>query len=183
MPSDERFYMAFGELTAAFAHMEADIRRFISGLAFRSDPTIAGAFLDSSQLAANLNTLRKLARRFWNEQTRIDALASSVERIKSQRNLFIHGLWNPASFGQPDGAAEVLDLKTAYEAEPTTKKWSYGDTQRFSLAQFVSIHAQVREIIEEIENLMDSLEDGEEIQFGGHSGAQYSWRPVTITDE
>jgi len=161
--------------------MEADIRRLISGIAFRSDQTIASAFLDSSQLAANLTILRKLARKFWDDQARIEALAASIERLRPQRNLFIHGLWSPATFGEQGGAARVTDLKTRYEVKPTSRMWSYGGSQSFMLEDFRGIHSEVVAIIAEIESLMEHLEDGDEIEFGGHSGFHIAGKPVSTS--
>jgi len=180
LTSENRFYLVFGQVTAVFAHMEADIRRLISGIAFRSDQTIASAFLDSSQLASNLSILRKLARKFWDDQARIEALTTSVERLRPQRNLFIHGLWSPSTFGQPGGAARVMDLKTRYEVNPTYKKWSYGYCESFSLEEFRNIHSEVISIIAEIERLMEHLEDGDEIAFGGHSGSHIAGVPASM---
>jgi hypothetical protein len=181
LTSDNRFYLVFGQITAVFAHMEADIRRLISGIAFRSDQTIASAFLDSSQLAANLTILRKLARKFWDDQARIEALAASVERLRPQRNLFIHGLWSPGTFGQQGGAARVMDLKTRYEVKPSSRMWSYGGSQSFSLDDFRNIHTEIISIITEIESLMQHLEDGDEIEFGGHSASHIAGKPVSIS--
>lgn len=187
--TDTRFYCAFGQLAADFARLEAALRSLIAGVAFGSDPAIAGVFLERSQLSANVEILKKLAKKFWAEQARIEAISHSIDQLRPERNLFIHGLWSPSSFGEGEGCAKVMDLKTTYPPsstvphaaveEPDQKTWTCGKDQTYTLDQFKAIHSKVVATIEEIEALMDHLEQRYEIHFQGPFAELKIFRPQT----
>jgi hypothetical protein len=159
------FYTNFGIITCAFATVESDLRILISGIAFKGESVAAAAFLDKSQLAENITVLRKLSRQYWEEKEYFDEIVKQFDKIRSIRNLFIHGLWRPSSFGEENGKAHVTDLKTFYEENDDKRTWKHGETREFSISDFQEILDQINSIREKIQNLCEILED-EEITFG-----------------
>lgn len=177
---NDKFYSAFGVLTAAFSRMEADLRSLISGIAFGEKSVVASAFLDSSQLSENLRILRKLSRQYWDEESEILNIVKAIESIRETRNLFIHGIWHPGSFDQPNGFATVTDLKTTYEGDNTKRSWWHSQTLQFSISDFQNILDSVHEIIEKIEKVRELFSSNDEIIFD-REGFTATLKPVRIS--
>ncbi len=175
------FYSAFGVLTVAFSRMEADLRKLISGIAFNDNSIVASAFLDSSQLNENIRILKKLSRQYWeDEEERFLEIITSIGSIRETRNLFIHGVWNPGKFGEPNGFATVTDLKTAYKGDEEQRSWNHSQTLQYSINDFQKILDSVYEIIGKIENLCEHFTEDEDIQFG-HGGLTAHMKPVIVS--
>jgi len=178
---NEKFYSAFGILTVAFASMEAKLRSLISGIAFGGDSVVSSAFLDSSQLGGNLNVLRKLSKKYWDKEELFLDIIKSTESIRSTRNLFIHGIWIPRTFGEPNGYATVTDLKTKYEKDEKTRSWTHGQTSEYNITDFQDILDNVNSIKEKIENLCKLFEiEDNDIHFG-MEGKTISTEPIQIS--
>ncbi|WP_143157515.1 hypothetical protein [Rubritalea squalenifaciens] len=165
------FYSIIGKLTVLFARMEGDLRALISGLAFAGASVTASTFLDSSQLLSNLKTLRKIARQYPEHEEGIKNLASSIERIRQDRNLFIHGIWNPNTFDTVNGAALVKDLNTNYEISTNSRSWTSGRSRSFQYKDFTDIYKKIVSIVREIESIMKSLENDPDYEFEFEMGS------------
>lgn len=177
---NNRFYSTFGILTAAFSRMEADVRMLISGIAFGGNSVIASAFIDTSQLSENLTVLRKLSRQYWDKETLFLDIVKSIESIRETRNLFIHGIWQPGNFDEPNGFATVTDLKTKYEKEKTKRTWVHSQTQQFSITDFQNILDSINSATEKIRKLCELFEmEDDDIHFG-QGGLTASLEPVLI---
>jgi|WetSurMetagenome_2_1015567.scaffolds.fasta_scaffold00054_15 hypothetical protein len=177
---NDKFYLAFGVLTVAFSRMEADLRMLISGIAFGDKSVVASAFLDASQLSENLRILRKLSRQYWDEENEILIVIKAIESTRETRNLFIHGIWHPGSFGQPGGFATVTDLKTTYEENNAERSWNHSQTLQFSINDFQNILDSVNEVIREIAKVCDLFSSNNEMQFG-QGGFTATLKPVIIS--
>ena len=177
---NQRFYPAFGFLTCAFAEMEADLRMLIAGVAFGENKITAATFLDSSQLGENVQTLRKLARQHWDHDAAFIDIAKRIEKLRPTRNLFIHGLWRPGTFGEPNGTACVRDLNSAYEAQPTQRTWVRGKETAYTVDDFNALLREIGAVIEHIKKLSDALEKDEDIEFG-HFGATTTGKPLRMS--
>jgi len=163
------FFIAFGKLANAFAHMEGEIRRLITGLAFNDDNVTASAFLDSSQMRGNLKTLRKLSRQHFGFEEHFEKIIREADRLTDRRNLFIHGIWTPHEFSK-GGIALVTDLKTKYKKEENgARTWATGQAEKFTQEDFATTLSQVRAVVIEIGNLMKSLSIDGEVEFPNRS--------------
>jgi hypothetical protein len=176
---NEKFYSAFGVLTVAFSRMEADLRMLIAGIAFDGNAVVASAFLDSSQLNENIKILRKLSRRSWEEEDQLLEIAKAAEAIRETRNLFIHGIWLPNSFGEPDGFATVTDIRTTFERDEEKRSWSHSQTKRFSLSDFQKVLDSVIEISDKIEKACNRFESEKDIKFC-EGGLTASLKPIQV---
>ena len=134
-----KFYSAFGVLTAAFSKMEAELRILISGMAFKNEAVVASAFMDGSQLRDNLDVLQKIGRQYWDSHKTITTIVKRTEKLKVTRNLFIHGIWSPGTFGELGGSASVTDLRTKFEDKTTIRSWSHSQKEEYTLDQFQKI--------------------------------------------
>jgi len=177
---NDKFYSAFGVLTVAFSKMEADLRILISGIAFGEKSVVASAFLDSSQLSENVRILKKLSRQYWDEESEILGIIKAIGSLRETRNLFIHGIWHPGSFDQPNGFATVTDLKTTYEEDESKRSWSHSQTLQFSISDFENILDSVHEVIERIEKVCDRFSSNDEFQFSP-GGFTATLKPVTMS--
>lgn len=177
---NNRFYLAFGVITAAFSCLEADVRELLSGIAFGSNHVIASAFMDSSQLGGNINVLKKLARQYWDKEELFSDIIKSVESIRYTRNLFIHGNWMPNNFGEPNGYAIVVDLKTKYQEFEKSKNWSHGQNFKYNIEDFQNIFTLINTVINKIKNLCILLEEeNDDIHFS-MIGSTISFSPFEV---
>ena len=142
----ENFYTVFGFLACAFAEMEADLRALVAGLAFADDVVTAATFLDSSQLAENTATLRKLARQHEEHENAMIEIAKRIEKLRVTRNLFIHGLWTASDFTKAGGKATVRDLNTVYDKRPTSRRWTRGEAREYSVSDFNALLSEIHTI-------------------------------------
>jgi hypothetical protein len=176
---NHNFYTAFGYLTCAFAEMEADLRILISGVAFNDNAITASAFLDNSQLNANISILRKLAKQYWEHDTAFTDIAQKLEQLRPVRNQFIHGLWKPGKRGDVDRLATVQDLKTSYEEEGTSRIWKHGQHRTYSIAEFDSILKDIHSVTASITVLCKVLEEDEDLDFKSF-GSTSKGKPVRM---
>ncbi len=179
---NQKFYSAFGILTTAFAHMEADIRMLLAGIAFRDEKIFAAAFLDGSHLSENVSILRKISLSFVGDEHRFTEVLDIIEKIRIKRNLFVHGLWSPKDFGAPDGFAVVRILRTKHENKKGGRLWRHGGEERFTARDFQSILNDVNDIIRKIDGLCAWLEKDEEFEFY-HQGSTSIHRSIVSLDE
>jgi len=163
------FYENFGRLANTFAYMEGNVRRLIAGVAFKDDFVTASVFLDSSQLRNNLKMIRKLAKQYLIYEEDFRNIASSVDKIVDKRNLFIHGIWTPNTFGEDDGFALVQDLKTKHFDNARARTWASGQAEKVSLSDFHEIFKAIRGVVDLIEELIKKLEKDEDYEFNGHT--------------
>ena len=178
---NERFYSAFGILTAAFCSMEAEVRALICGIAFGGNSVVASAFMDSSQLGGNLNVLRKISKKYWDKEELFLDIVKSIESIRLIRNLFIHGIWVSRNFGEPNGYATVTDLKTKYEKDKKTRTWTHGQTSEYSINDFQDILDNVNSIKQKIEDLCESFKSEDDDIHFGMEGRTVSMAPMRIS--
>jgi len=164
-----KFFISFGKLANAFAHMEAEIRRLIAGLAFKDDTVTASAFLDNSQMRGNLKILKKLSRQHFEEEDRFAKIIREAGRLADRRNLFIHGLWTPHTFSE-GGFALVADLKTKYhQKENGGRSWATGQGEKYTPEDFISTLSEVRVVVTEIGLIIKSLSKDDEFEFPNRS--------------
>lgn len=162
MNNDEIFFFAFGVLTSTFSRMEAKLRMLISGIAFGDNSIVASAFLDSSQLIENLRILKKISRQYWDEESQINEIISSIEAIRETRNLFIHGLWDSNNFGELDGFASATDIRTTFQRKnESSRSWEHSQTTNFTINDFQRILDSINEIISKIEIICSHFDSDE----------------------
>ena len=159
------FYTHFGMLAAAFAHVEADLRALVTGVAFPENRIAAAAFLDSSQFSSNLRIFRDLGRQYPECEEQFQEIARRGNKLRLIRNLFIHGLWSPKTYGAPNGVAVVRTLKTTYAEVKSVRKWQHGGAQEFSVNDFANLLSDVKAVSDRIERLCSWLEQHEDLEF------------------
>jgi len=161
--------------------LEADLRFLIAGLAFKGESVIASAFIDGSQLGENLYILRKLRRRYWDaEAACLTEIIDRTDKVRPKRNLFIHGLWSTGNFGRDGGFATVTDLRTTFEDDQSTKRWTHGQSEKFSVRDFQDILDEVNLIRGKIEAFCELImKHDNDVDFG-YLGETAAARPVTI---
>ncbi|MEO1347307.1 MAG: hypothetical protein AAFW84_00690 [Cyanobacteria bacterium J06635_15] len=175
------FYTNFGILTCAFADLEANIRIFISNLVFGDSEIIASAFLDNSQFSNNIKILKKISRQYWNEQKIFGEILKRMEKLRSTRNLFIHGHWDPFTFGKGNGKARVLDLKTSFNSDEDERTWNHGEVHEFSEDDFQSILTEINSLVEELQQLWQLIGDDEPLLCKKPGGVTVCSKPIEFT--
>ena len=180
--TNREFYIHFGILTSAFAHLEGDLRVLIAGVAFGENSVTATTFLDRSNFAGNIDILGKLAREHPDHEPFFLEIAKLTNEIRITRNLFIHGLWTPKTYGEENGAAVVQTLKVVYEKTDASRSWETGVSQKFSKADFAAIDKKIQTAVIKIEELCERLEKHEDMDFGYFLVSTRSWshEPINL---
>lgn len=94
MTSQQRnFYSLIGQISIGFSNLESQIKGIIGLLIKLDGEFINQIILEENNISQNLKLLLKLTKYRSVEEERIKALHSSIDKIRINRNLFIHGLW------------------------------------------------------------------------------------------
>ena len=94
MTKQQSFYFQIGQISVGFSNLESQINELIYILTKSDDEFINSILLEGNSISQNLKLLLKLSRYHEIEEEKIKALHSSIDKIRINRNLFIHGLWS-----------------------------------------------------------------------------------------
>lgn len=92
--NEQNFYSQIGQISIGFSNLESQIKQLITILMNSDDEFVSSIILEDNSISQNLKLLLKLVKYHETEQERIKTLYNSVDKIRINRNLFIHGLWN-----------------------------------------------------------------------------------------
>lgn len=92
--TEQNFYSQIGQVSIGFSNLESEIKELIYILIKSEDEFVNSIILEDNSISQNLKLLIKLAKYHEIEEDRIKALHNSINKIRINRNLFIHGLWN-----------------------------------------------------------------------------------------
>lgn len=93
MSTEQNFYSQIGKISIGFSNLESQIKEIIHILIKSEDEFVSSIMLEDNSISQNLKLLLKLAKYNEIEGDRIKTLHSSIDKIRINRNLFIHGLW------------------------------------------------------------------------------------------
>ncbi|MEZ7514457.1 hypothetical protein [Flavobacterium frigidarium] len=106
---EQHFYSQIGQISIGFSNLESQIKDLIYILTKSDDEFVNSILLEDNSITQNLKLLLKLCKYHEIEEDRIRALHHSINKIRINRNLFIHGLW---SFNETEnGLMFVCEIK------------------------------------------------------------------------
>ncbi|WP_310557958.1 hypothetical protein [Flavobacterium sp.] len=91
--NEQNFYSLIGQISIGFSNLESQIKELIYILIKSEDEFVSSIMLEDNSISHNLKLLLKLAKYHEIEEIRIKTLHNSIDKIRINRNLFIHGLW------------------------------------------------------------------------------------------
>ena len=95
MTSQEQiFYTQIGQLSTRFSNLESQIKKLIYILTRSNDEFVSSILIENNSISMNLKLLSKLSKYHEIEGERIQTFLKSIDKIRINRNLFIHGLWS-----------------------------------------------------------------------------------------
>ena len=106
---EQNFYTQIGQISIGFSNLESQIKELIYILIKSDDEFVSSILLQDNSISQNLKLLLKLSKYQEIEQERIKALHNSIDKIRINRNLFIHGLWKLHE--TEDGLLFVCEIK------------------------------------------------------------------------
>ena len=150
LPVHSKMLVLLGELSTSFSNLEFLMSSILAKLIDTSAESIAGSFVvDDFNMHRTTSLIRKLARyRFAHDDRTLEeltVLCSSVDEVRPQRNLFVHGMWNldPAVLAQ--GMISVFDMK--WKEDKKSKHWSRMHEQVFVKADLTALRNQIRLLV------------------------------------
>ncbi|UAY53224.1 hypothetical protein [Ferruginibacter albus] len=155
---EQYFYSQIGLITVEFSNLENHIRELI-GLLINSDDEFINLLLtEDNGIYQNLKLLVKLSRYRHIEEDKIQLLHNTIDKLRINRNLFIHGLWSKfEENGQMTFVCEVKKIEF--------KKGKYGVTTYmnkffdFKIEDFEKEIGQIRDCLNIIKPLIDEVEN------------------------
>lgn len=92
--NEQDFYSKIGQISVGFSNLESQIKELIYILIKSDDEFVSSILLEDNSISQNLKLLLKLTKYHEIEEDRIKILHNAIDKIRINRNLFIHGLWN-----------------------------------------------------------------------------------------
>ncbi len=157
---EKEFYYYLGLLSTKFASLETSLIDLI-GCALKINAFISNVTLERNSLSQNIDLLRRIIKHNGWEKERIEKIISKVSAVRTNRNLFIHGIWDKP-FQRKNGKFYVSCREAKLELLNTGSlpHFTFGKVYIFELNQIKNLTWEVRDIVIEIEQIFFDREDG-----------------------
>lgn len=90
---EQHFYSQIGQISIGFSNLESQIKELLHILIKSEDEFVSSILLEDNSISQNLKLLLKLSKYHEIKNEEIRSLHNSIDKIRINRNLFIHGLW------------------------------------------------------------------------------------------
>jgi len=150
-----------GDIATRFSNLEWQMSEILAKLIDTSTNSIVGSFLaDDFTLGKTTDLVRKLARyRFVHDDVtveRITKLCDSIDEVRLQRNLFMHGMWNVDANVLAAGKISVLDMR--WKEKKGAKSWSRGQQHVFSRQDLIILRDRIGQLFHVALKLSEDLQ-------------------------
>jgi hypothetical protein len=159
------FYAHLGLLSVKFAKLEFKLSIILGKFLDPKDDLIPTVITENNSLSKNIDLLKKLDKvRNW-EHLLILKLIGQISKIKNDRNLFIHGIWNDPAIEENSIKIICEERKIIYEDEKDNEDnyvdqtWHFNKHHVFSLVDIKNRIMDIDNIIELEDKLLVGLED------------------------
>jgi hypothetical protein len=149
--TEKDFYAHLGLLSTKFARLEQNIISILSLLTTFDPKSVFGLTLfEKNPLSKNLDVLRKTINIRSFDRSNIDLMIKDIEKLKDDRNMFIHGIWgNP--YTNSDGEISVIcdNRKIKYQQQQDgSQHWRLNENVKFTLPDIKERISKLEEIVE-----------------------------------
>jgi hypothetical protein len=155
---EQNFYSLIGQISIGFSNLESQIKGIIGLLVKFDDEFVHQIILEDNNISQNLKLLMKLTKYRSVEEDRIKALHSAIDKIRINRNLFIHGLWK--LHGDEDGLVFVCETRKVEFKKVTLGVATYlNKFQEFKSEDFEKELIQITDCSQIAEEVITTLEN------------------------
>nr|WP_320021605.1 hypothetical protein [uncultured Draconibacterium sp.] len=161
---EKEFYSHLGLLSVKFAKMEYNLSLILGKLFGNNDDLITVTLIEKNTLSQNIELLKKINRIRSYEETALNNLIELIGRVKSNRNLFIHGIWGAPFESENDIKIVCDERKIRYVEEKdkngrrTEQIWYHSKNHIFRLSYLKKQITTINDIILAQESLIKKLE-------------------------
>ena len=131
--NEKEVYALLGLLSVRFAKMEFNITKILTELVKADDDLIVMTLIASNNIAKNIDMLKKINQIRDFETATLDEQIKLINNIKSDRNLFIHGIWHEPRFTKSKREIICEEKKIRYSKTSKGQEWSYNKIHLFSI--------------------------------------------------
>jgi hypothetical protein len=154
------FYSFLGLLSIKFAKMDYNLNLILSKLINPDDDLIAFTLIERNNISQTIELLEKINLIRGFEEKHLKNLLTLIKQVKTDRNLFIHGLWKEPYNSENDIVILCEERKIKYKEEKGVgRNWQYNSHKKFRLSDIKRRIIQIDDIIYVQESLIKKLED------------------------
>lgn len=161
---EKEFYAQLGLLSVQFSKMEYYLTVIVTNLLGTEEELVAVTIIERNNLNQNIELLLKLNKLKDDHDKEITEMASEINKVRSMRNLFIHGIWKDLT--QVGNKIQMVceERKIKYSEEKDTagrlinRKWSLNRHHVFELQEIKQLKKTIDGIIEKQLKLLEEME-------------------------
>lgn len=172
MPHTRQEFLAiFGNVTMQFSSMEFLVGEILCTLIYQKNAVIGGLLINDVSLARRITHIRDLAKiRFCQNETmynRIIALMIDIDRIRIDRNQFIHGIWQIHDHLLSQGYIECVNPRwrtLPMEGLMANKRWCRMETTQWTFDKLATLSEEVFAVTRELIMLVEDVRSADVVE-------------------
>jgi hypothetical protein len=160
MTEDElNFYSKIGLLSIDFARLESKLQELLCKLIGSDRDLISITLIERNSISQNSEMLLKLNKIRGIFEEEIKSIVIRVNNVRTDRNLFIHGLWKGPYEGSKGLMVSCEDKRVKFTQEADGKKWVQSAFYFYTLEEINSKIKEIQQINDELERIITELEE------------------------
>lgn len=162
---EKEFFAYLGLLSVKYAVMENNLSLILAKLIGTNDELILSTLLENNSISQNIELIKKINRHRWFREEMMTDLISEINKIKSDRNLFIHGTWGDAFIDKTELKIKCGERKLKYSDKKNSKgkvyerSWIQNDTHVISLGKIKNMTDKIEEILHDQNQILNELKN------------------------
>lgn len=163
MSLEEQLYQAIGHLSIRFAHTEELLKELLTQFITqgKTDELIGRLLIEEYSMAKTIECLKKFPTPVTrNMKAKLDKILKELDKVRQDRNYFIHGLWKEPAIDETTGEIQILceRKKIKYSVMADGERWQLNSHRLFKLNDIVKNTSQAEQIIADLESMLKELE-------------------------
>jgi len=153
----KEFNYYLGLLSTRFAIVENNVMTLLGKLII-DEVFLINTIIEKNTLSQNLVLLRKLNLYKQFEVESMSDLITKIDHIRTERNLFIHGIWADPTEKEGEVKIHCLETKIVSKVGKYGRSWLSGREHEFKLSQLMNRVEELDQIILHQEELLNKVE-------------------------
>jgi hypothetical protein len=161
---EKEFYTYLGLLSVKFSTMENNLAQIVAKLIHNEEDLVTAILTEDNTLHKNIELIKQINKVRDFQVPYITNMLDLIQKVKSTRNLFIHGTWSKPFESQNDIMSLCNDIRLKYIEKKDKngrvwKEWQYNDNKEFRLSYIIQQIHGINDIIYIQETMLKKLED------------------------